>query len=97
MARGTGDGYQNGVKDVTGERNPGDVHQREQILEVLQSGGHNVETRGVHPELIQRLQRLHDNVDHGQEHERAQKDKDHRNTGVAARGAGEDDLMLSCS
>ena len=52
---------------------------------------------GIHPQLIQRLERLHDDVQHGQEHEYAQDDQQDCDACVAARGTGKDDLVISCS
>ena len=97
VPEGTGNRHQHGVEYVPGEGHPRDVHQGEQVAEVLERGAGHDEAGRIHPQLIQRLERLHDDVQHGQEHEYAQDDQQDCDACVAARGTGKDDLVISCS
>ena len=93
----TADGDQHRIKDVARERNPRGVHQHEQVAEVGEGGVLCEESRGVHPQFIQRLERLRHRIDHRKEHDHAEDRQKNGNTCVAARRAGQDDLVLSCS
>ena len=97
VTEGTARGDKHGVKDVTGERNPRVVHQGEQVSEVTERRAHNIEARGEHPELVKRLQGLHDNIQHRQEHKGTEDHQEEGDTRVTACGTVEDNFMMACS
>ena len=97
VSESTDDRDEHSVEYVSRERHPRCGHELEEVGEVLESRAHHVEARREHPQLVKRLQGLHDNVEHRKEHERAHDDEQHVDSDIASDRTVEDNFMFSGS
>lgn len=93
----TADGDEDGIEDVTGERNPRVAHEVEEVGEVCEGRVYNIESRREVEQLVQGFESLNDGVVHRKEHENSEYCKNDGNTDVAADRSVKNDLMISCS
>ena len=73
------------------------THKGYEISEVIKGRALNVELRGEHEELVERLKRLNYNVVHGDEHECTHENEYEGNTGITAGRTVKDNSVSACS